>query len=295
MNAIVVGIAGWLAGAAIWFWWVRRYDRFEPEPLRSLLVVGTLGGLASGLLAGIGNEFASLALGIEGGVGGIAAGTGLSPRVALPLATFVGCNEELLKAVAAVWLTRRFGDLDEPVDAPLYAMMTALGFAVFENVGYAMQLGGAVLLPRYLLATPVHVILALVWGAAWAKARFLQPRRPLWLVMTPALGLAAALHAAWDFAMFTCSGPGVVVALIALVTLAAWAHGAKRALAMESPAVTPGLCPRCGGTSDPHARFCRHCGRGFFGRYFVQCGGCRGRMPAHAAFCPSCGVGRAST
>lgn len=292
MNAFVVGAVGWLAGAAIWFWWVRRYDRFEPEPIRSLLVVGVLGGLVSGLLAGVGNDCVAMALGIEGGVGGIAK-QDLAPGVALALATFVGFNEEILKALAAVLLARRFGDVDEPVDAPLYAMVTALGFAVSENVQYAAQHGAGVLLPRYLTATPLHVILALVWGAGWAKGRFLMPRKPLALVMAPSLCAAAVLHGAWDYVLFIGSAPGALLGLVALVTLAAWAHGTKRAMAMESPFLSPGVCPRCGGGSDPTARFCRHCGRSLFGRYYAQCSGCRGRMPANAAFCPKCGVGRA--
>lgn len=290
MNGI--GLIGWLAGAAIWFWWVRRYDRFEPEPIRSLLMVGIAGGVASGFAAGIGNELVAEMLGIPGGVGGIASEDGLSPGIALALAVFVGFNEELLKAAAAVLLTHRFGDLDEPVDAPLYAMMTALGFAVVENVEYATRFGGGVLLPRYLLATPVHVVLALLWGNAWARGLFLTPRTPLWLVMAPAILLAAVLHGGWDYVHFTRSAPGAALGLIGLVTLAAWAHGTKRAIAMESPFVTPGHCARCGAMGEATARFCRKCGWAMFGTYYVQCSGCRGRMPAHAGFCPRCGVGR---
>lgn len=60
-----MGFAVWLAGAAIWFRWVRRYDRFEPEPIRHLLFVGVLGGLVSGLVAGIGNDLMAVALGID--------------------------------------------------------------------------------------------------------------------------------------------------------------------------------------------------------------------------------------
>ena len=223
----------------------------------------------------------------------IVGGDGQRPGVALWLAIFVGFNEELLKAVAAVLLTRRFGDLDEPVDAPLYAMMTALGFAVIENVGYAAQFGAGVLLPRYLLATPVHVVLALLWGNAWAKGRFLNPRKPLWLSMAPAVCVAAILHGTWDYVHFTESAPGALLGLIGLVTLAIWAHATKRAIAMESPFVMPGICPQCGASGVPHARFCRQCGRAFFGLYYVQCTGCLRRMPAHAAFCPQCGIGRA--
>ena len=41
-------IFNWLAGAAAWFWLIRRYDRIDPEPYRAMLSVGILGGLVSG-------------------------------------------------------------------------------------------------------------------------------------------------------------------------------------------------------------------------------------------------------
>lgn len=293
MSTLAFGLVGWLAGAAIWFWWVRRYDRFEPESVRSLLCVGILGGLTSGFIAGIGNEIVARLLGFQNVAASIAQADGMPAGAALVLALFVGFNEEAVKAVAAVAFTRRFGDLDEPVDAPLYAMMTALGFSVVENLDYAAQYGAAILLPRYLLATAVHVVLALIWGNAWAKGRFLTPRAPLWLVMAPSICLAAALHAAWDYAQFTKSAPGVALGLVGLVTLAAWAHGTKRAIAMESPYVTAGVCPQCGAVGARHARHCGKCGRSLYGVFYVQCAGCHGRMPAHAAFCPRCGVARA--
>jgi RsiW-degrading membrane proteinase PrsW (M82 family) len=293
MNEFTIGLIGWLAGAAIWFWWVRRYDRFEPESIRALLCVGVFGGLASGVAAGIGNELMAKALGLTNGVADIVTGTGFSAGTAFALALFVGFNEEVLKAVAAVVLTHFFGDLDEPVDAPLYAMMTALGFAVVENLDYATQFGAGVLLPRYVLATAVHVVLALLWGAAWAKGRFLMPRVPRWIVMAPAIVVAALLHGAWDYASFTKSSPGVLLGLVGLATLAVWAHGTKRAIAMESPFVAEGVCPQCGATGGQRAKFCRQCGYALYGVFFVQCGDCKGRMPAHAAFCPRCGVARA--
>jgi len=292
MNDVLIGLIGWTAGAAIWFWWVRRYDRFEPESLKALLCVGILGGLASGVAAGVGNELMARAIGLANGLADLSGGDGLPAGKAFLLALFVGFNEEFLKAVAAVVLTRVFGDLDEPVDAPLYAMMTALGFAVIENLDYAARFGTGILLPRYVLATAVHVVLALLWGNAWAHGRFVRPRVPLWIVMAPAVVVAAVLHGAWDYAFFTKSTPGALLGLVGLATLAIWAHGTKRAMAMESPFVAEGVCPQCGAGGEKRAKFCRQCGRSLYGVFFVQCAGCDGRMPAHAAFCPRCGVGR---
>ena len=294
MNGTAIGVIGWIVGAAVWFWWLRRYDRFEPEPLRSLLLVGILGGFASGELAGLGNHLAALALGIAPGFEGfLSAEEGLPTGQALAMAMFVGFNEEILKAVAAVTCTRFFGSVDEPVDAILYSMITALGFAVAENIGYALAFGADTLLPRYLLPTPLHVVLALIWGNAWAKGRFLEPRRPLGLVMAPAVCVASLLHGAWDYAHFARSAAGILLGLVGLVTLAIWAHATKRAIAMESPFVKPGVCPGCATVNVAEARYCGGCGRSFSGRYFVQCTGCRCRMPARAAFCPLCGVARA--
>lgn len=282
-------LVSWLIGAGIWFWLVKRYDRFEPEPLRCLLAVGLGGGLASGLLASIGNGMAAAALGIEGGVAAVIEGT--ASAAALPwLALFVGCNEEILKAAAAVLLTRRLGDLDEPIDAPLYAMMTALGFAVIENLEYASAFGHAVLLPRYLLATSVHVALAVIWGTAWARGHFLEPRKPLWRVMAPAVTVAAVLHALWDYALFARFGPGIVVAVIGLVGTIAWAHSAKRAIAMETPFLEPGTCPRCRALGRPGSRFCAACGGRMPSLYFRHCAGCAASIPRSACFCPRCGV-----
>ena len=282
-------LVSWLIGAGIWFWLVNRYDRFEPEPLRCLLAVGLGGGLASGLLASMGNSVAAAALGIEGGVGAVVQGS--APAAALPwLALFVGFNEEVLKAAAAVLLTRRLGDLDEPIDAPLYAMMTALGFAVIENLDYASTFGHAVLLPRYLLATSVHVALAVIWGTAWARGHFLEPRKPLWQVMGPAVTVAAVLHGLWDYALFAQFGPGIVLAVIGLVGIVAWGHSAKKAIAMETPFLSPGTCPRCNAAGNPGARFCRACGGRMPSLYFLRCAACATNMPRSARFCPECGI-----
>lgn len=294
MNNPAIGLIGWVAGAALWFWWLRRYDRFEPEPVRSLLLVGILGGFISGQVAGIGNDLAAMAIGLTPGFGGfLSSGEPLPTSQGLAMAMFVGFNEEILKAVAAVLLTHLFGSIDEPVDAILYAMITALGFAVAENICYAVEFGEGILLPRYLMPTPMHVVLALLWGNAWAKGLFLQPRRPLWLVMAPAVCVAAVLHGAWNFVHFVGSAPGSLLGLVGLGSLAIWAHGTKRAIAMESPFVKRGFCPRCNTDNPADSRFCRECGRSFAGRFSVECHGCRRRMPSHAAFCPQCGVGRA--
>lgn len=294
MSPLAMPALGWLAGAAIWFWWLRRYDRFEPEPLASLLIVGLVGGAVSGAASGLAEALFMKVTGIVSPAPRPEDGPAMAPVAGALLAMFVGFSEEALKAVSAVTLTRRFGDLDEPVDATLYAMITALGFAVLENLLYASRFGSSVLLLRYLLSTPVHVVLALVWGNAWAKGRFLLPHRPLWRVMAPAVLSASVLHGAWDYVAFVRSAQGTLLAFFTLVMMLVWAHGTKQAIAMESPFVPLGHCPQCGGVGERTARFCRHCGRTMSGAYFVRCESCNGRLPAYANFCPGCGEGRAA-
>ena len=146
MN-ILITIGAILFGTGIWLYILRRYDRVEPESLRYLVQVAIVGGLASVIVAALLNELISSFLGIRGllfaetrvaSIGGL-----------LAFCLFVGFNEEIWKATATVFTTRKLGDLNEPVDAMIYAMTVGLGFASIENLIYATRFGNDVLLVRF--------------------------------------------------------------------------------------------------------------------------------------------------
>lgn len=289
MLEVIFTVGGVLLGTAIWLWILRGYDRVEPESIRHLIQVGLVGGFASITVAVFLNESVRIWLGVESEIFQDA-----SSVPAFRLAIFcvaVGLIEEVSKAVSAVYTTRKLGDLDEPVDAMVYAMTVALGFASFENLFYAMRFGNDVLVARFLWPVPAHMAYAALWGYGLAWARFVHPEKSRILTMAPSVLMAAAFHAAANFLLFLQETLTGIVSLLALAVLAVLAHFRLRRLVAESPFLEPGECVACRYVNDPHALVCAECGADLEQtEMFITCPCEQTRIPARATSCPYCGV-----
>lgn len=289
MLELVYTVGGVLLGTAIWLWILRGYDRIEPESVRHLVQVGLLGGAASITVAVFLNEMARLWLDV-----GVNIFQDANQVPVLRLAVFciaVGLIEEISKAVAAVQTTRRFGDLNEPVDAMVYAMTVALGFASFENVFYAMRFGNDVLVARFLWPVPAHMAYAALWGYGLAWARFVHPEKSRILTMAPSVLMAATFHAGANFLLFLQETATGILSLMALAVLAVLAHVRLRRLVAESPFLEPGECVACRYVNEPHAVVCVECGADLEETHiFVTCPCEQTRIPARSSACPYCGV-----
>ncbi len=288
MLEVTYMVGGVLLGTAIWLWILRRYDRVEPESLRHLVQVGLVGGFVSIAVAGVLNEIARMWIGLGHNV--FEDPTAVSTVRLLIFCVAVGVTEEVCKAVAAVKVTRRLGDLDEPVDAMVYAMTVALGFASFENVLYAMRFGNEVLLARFLWPVPAHMAYAALWGYGLARARFVRPNRSRLVVMAPSVLAAAAFHAAANFLLFLQETVTATISLTALAALALLAHVRLRRLVAESPFLQPGECVECRFVNHPHAIVCTDCGAALDStEIFVTCPCGRARVPSRLGTCAACG------
>lgn len=274
-------------GTGLWLWLLRRYDRVEPESTRHLVQVVILGGLASTIPAAFFNELFAGMLGMQY----------MSPEgmVESPVPAFaafcllIGLVEEGSKAVAAVHVTRRWGDLDEPVDAMIYAMSVGLGFAAFENLLYAIQYGNEVLLIRLLWPVLAHMAYAALWGYGLAKARFVHPEKNSAWVMAPSLALAMLVHAGVNYLLFTEGGYALLASLAVLMGLAVLAHRRLKALVAASPHLQPGECPACRHRNAPDAEQCARCGSALRRDMFGPCPCGEARIPVRAEACPECG------
>lgn len=281
-------VGGVLLGTAIWLWILRRYDRIEPESLRHLVQVGLVGGFVSIAAAAFLNEIARMWIGLGVNIFEDAENVAVF-RLLLFCAT-VGIVEEVCKSVAAVQVTRRLGDLDEPIDAMVYAMTVALGFASFENLFYAFRFGNDILLARFLWPVPAHMAYAALWGYGLAWARFVHPEKPRALVMAPSVLAAAAFHAAANFLLFLQETVTAIISLLALAALAILAHVRLRKLVAESPFLQPGECVECRHVNEPHAVACVRCGTDLeLTQIFVTCPCGQARVPSRLGVCPSCG------
>lgn len=282
-------IAGVAIGAGIWLWILRRYDRIEPEAIRHLLAVGIFGGLISVLLAAAANEGARVLLGVRADI--FQQAYLIRTGTLLLFSLSIGLIEETSKALSAVFVTGRLGDLNEPIDAMIYAMTVGLGFAAFENVLYAMRFGNEVLIARFLWPVPAHMAYAALWGYGLAVARFVYPDRNRVLVMAPSVLLAALVHAIANFLLFLQGTLTAALSLTALAALAILAHHRLKRLVAESPFLDPGECHACRFHNDPLRDLCENCGEPLHDtEIFVTCPcGCA-RFPAYFDECPECGI-----
>lgn len=276
-------------GASLWLWVLRRYDRIEPEAVRHLVGVALFGGFISVAAAALLNEFSSSVLGVRTNLFENPFSLGIWRLVLFSL--LVGFTEEIAKAVAAVFTTRRFGDLNEPVDAMIYAMTVGLGFAAFENVLYATQFGNEVLLVRFLWPVPAHMAYAALWGYGLTKARYIFPEKNQFLVLAPYVILAAVVHAATNFLLFSQGTLTTGLSLAILLWLALLTDIRLKRLVAESPFLEPGECPVCRNLNSPDAEQCVHCGEPLHNtEIFVNCPCGRTKVNVHAEQCPVCGL-----
>lgn len=276
-------------GSGVWLWLLRRYDRIEPEGVRFLLQVGLIGGSLSVIAALVLNDGVQRALGIQADV--VLEASSIDIGLLLLFCLLIGFNEEVCKAVATVYTTRRFGDLDEPVDAMIYAMTVGLGFAGIENVLYASRFGNDVLLVRFLWPVPAHMAYSALWGYGLALARFKYPDVPRWKAMAPSVAAAALIHAGANFLLFLGGTVMALASLAVLGVLAYLAHQRLHALVAESPYLAPGECPVCRTLNAAEAVQCRACEEPLQNTdLFVVCPCGLSRIPAHADVCPTCGI-----
>lgn len=277
-----------IVGTGLWLWILRRYDRVEPEALRSLIMVAVFGGTTSVTVAVFLNEAITSLLDIRVDLFENALGAGAGRLLIFSL--FVGLNEEICKAIATVYTTRKFGDLNEPIDAMIYAMTVALGFASIENLLYATRFGNEVLLVRFLWPVPAHMAYAALWGYGLARARFLYPERNRAAVMWPAVLLAAVVHAIANFLLFLEATYSATLSLAAVGTLAYLAHMRLKRLVAESPFLEPGECPNCRNLNNPSAESCVYCGEPLQEtEIFITCQCGNARVSARGGTCPECG------
>lgn len=215
-----------LLSAAVWLLVIRRYDRLQPEPLKTMLWVGLAGGFLAVLVAGPLNSWVLTVLTLSSG------GRETLGQL-LTFAIFVGINEEVWKAFFTMLLLKRRKEVDEPIDGMIYAMTASLGFAALENIMYMLEYGLGVIVIRSLLSVPAHLACGAMWGYGYSKVRFLEGKKELMPHVLPWVLLAALCHAAYDMLAFT--GAGLILIVPLLFFMWRYVHRRLKALAALHP------------------------------------------------------------
>ena len=195
--AVITANTGYLLLAFLppifWLLFYLREDR-HPEPKR-LLLAAFLGGMAA---AGLAVVMEVLVLGRKGA----SALDGATLGGAVVTFLIIALIEEYVKYLAVKLLIEKRRDFNEPVDAMIYMMTAALGFAALENALFLLPvfhqnvaLGIDIAANRFLGANLLHALSSGIVGFFLARAWFHPHRRHF-----VALGIVAAslLHALFN-------------------------------------------------------------------------------------------------
>ncbi len=115
--------------------------------------------------------------------------------------------EEIFKFLAAYWAINDKSAFDEPVDAMIYMITAALGFATIENIfiiGNTFDLLNkeilgstlSTILLRFVGATFLHTLASGLLGYYWARGRI---KKAVGASLTIGIVLATALHAVFNY------------------------------------------------------------------------------------------------
>ncbi len=194
IGTIALAFAGGLIPALLWLWFWLREDRCQPEP-RRLILYAFLGGMIA----------VPLVLPFQKAAAGMASGTALIFLWA--------AIEEVMKLIIAYVVVLRRRELDEPVDALIYLISIAVGFAALENALFLLEplsrsdTFGSVIAGnlRFIGATLLHILSSATIGLGIAAAFYRSPLRKL-ITFTGAVILAILLHTFFNLFIIVSNG-----------------------------------------------------------------------------------------
>ncbi|MEX0672768.1 MAG: PrsW family glutamic-type intramembrane protease [Candidatus Paceibacterota bacterium] len=188
-TVLLLAIAGGILPALFWLWFWLREDQEHPEPTWQLIIT-----FATGMLAAI------VALELQL----------IQDKyftVTFTAALFlVSAIEEVVKFAASYIAGINTRSFDEPIDAPIYLITAALGFAALENVFYLLTplLDGNLTQglvsgnTRFIGATLLHLLASATVGIALAFAYY---KGIILRIIYVSVGLCIAiiLHTAFNY------------------------------------------------------------------------------------------------
>lgn len=122
-EVLFFALAGGILPAILWLWFWLKEDRLHPEPRGMIIRTFILGMLAVPLVLPL-EQY-------------IQARYALFPTIII---MFWAAAEEIFKWAAAYLSALRTKEYDEPIDAVVYLLTAALGFAAMENTFFLVSL-----------------------------------------------------------------------------------------------------------------------------------------------------------
>ena len=201
-------------------------DKYNREPLGLLLMSFVLG-----MLSIIPALIAEKTFGLST--------ENISSASSVSLAIFAYCvvalSEEGSKFLVVRFYCYPKKAFDDPFDGITYSVMTGMGFATLENIGYVLQNGIGTGITRMLLSVPAHATFAVLMGYFVGLAKFNPSKRFFYFIL--AILCPVVFHGTFDFFLFKGSTllhfAGAIVSFIIAIGLSRRAIRKKQALSKE--------------------------------------------------------------
>jgi RsiW-degrading membrane proteinase PrsW (M82 family) len=216
MALIIFTIVSGILPALLWLWFWLKEDQKRPEPTGVIIRVFIFGSL-----------IVIPAYFLEKLVAG--QGFSLSGKIIFPTVLAWSIIEEGLKYLAVYWGAFKSRFFDEPVDAMIYMITGALGFAAVENTLFMVntlnQEGAASLAFlltgnfRFIGATVVHIVASAIVGCFVGLA-FYGSRTQRLIATSVGLIIAVSLHALFNYTIISQGGDQIMTAFVILWLLA---------------------------------------------------------------------------
>jgi len=202
-KEVFFAFMGGILPALLWLWFWLKEDP-HPEP-RKVLILTFLGGMMMAVAALFAEQLAFA------GINYLFSPVGQGMTATVMLFIWAGI-EEIAKYSAARKIALRLPSFDEPVDAIIYLITAARGFASLENVLFLLKIfsnegmivGFITGNLRFLGATLLHVIASSAVGASIAFSFFHKEK--LHRNVLGGLFIAIALHTLFNFFIIKSGG-----------------------------------------------------------------------------------------
>lgn len=209
LKLILTALAYGLVPAFLWLVFWLGADRKNPEP-RRLIVAAFLGGMLA----------VPIAITIESIIDAFV-GDGFVKTLAW---SFV---EEVVKYGIALIVVLRNKEFDEAIDALIYMICVALGFAALENTLYALNpliigehvSAATITNMRFIGATLLHIVSSAAVGVAMALTFYKAKRARVYAVII-GLIIATGLHTLFNFFIMGASESAVYTVFVSIWILA---------------------------------------------------------------------------
>lgn len=205
VNEIIAVVFFGLLPSLTWLIFYLQEDSKHPEPLGMIVYAFILGGFATFFVLAIQYLFRFHV------IGGVVAAN--HPFELLIFSAI----EEIAKFLAVFWFISKRKEFDEPLDAMIYMVVVALGFAAVENIFSIGQQGASlivgidalakveILALRFFGATLLHSLASAIVGYHWGWAIF-SPKKSVKRGLAIGLTLAILVHATFNW-LILATGP----------------------------------------------------------------------------------------